>query len=120
VAQNTDKEPSMSIPDRCPHCDSRNLITTRSDVPEPHHGKLVCGQCGKWLRWLAGPVADFRMPFGRYRGSTLAEIDHQDREYLIWIARNADFSNPKVQGKVKEYLGSASTPDVTSQAKSAT
>jgi uncharacterized protein (DUF3820 family) len=95
----------MSNPERCPHCDSRNLISTTIDVPSPHHGKLVCGDCGKHLKWLAGPVANFQMPFGKYRGSTLAEIDRDDRAYLMWMADSKDFSNPKVQGRVREYLG---------------
>lgn len=94
----------MSNPETCPHCGSRNLVTITDGVPPPHHAKLVCGDCLKHLKWLAGPIGDFIMPFGKYRGSTLREIDRADHQHLTWIATLPDYSNNKIQEKVREYL----------------
>jgi len=33
---------------------------------------------------------DYRMPFGKYKGSTLEEIYVDDREYLEWCADTLD------------------------------
>jgi uncharacterized protein (DUF3820 family) len=91
-------------PTRCPKCDSINLIETTVGVPAPHHSKLICDECGHHVKWIAGPVEGFRMPFGKYKGSSLAEIDKTDRGYLAWIAGHQSF-NAKLQAKVRQYLG---------------
>lgn len=40
----------------CPRCDSTNLIEQKGDdEPTKHYGRLMCGDCGKWIRWLRDP-----------------------------------------------------------------
>ena len=51
-------EPS---PTACPHCQSTDLrVTTGSG---PHHGRLSCGGCGRWVKWLSRREVDARGGF---------------------------------------------------------
>ena|SRR5712691_4754068 len=38
----------------CPRCGSPGPHRVASGTP-PHYALLVCGQCGRWLRWLPRP-----------------------------------------------------------------
>jgi hypothetical protein len=39
---------------RCPRCDYPGPHRVSSGTP-PHHQRMVCGQCGRWLPWLTKP-----------------------------------------------------------------
>jgi hypothetical protein len=59
----------------------------------PHYAKWACPDCGRFGGWIAWPrtpewAARFVMPFGKYRGSTVAEVGRVDRGYLRWAAEN--------------------------------
>lgn len=48
---------NMSEPLNCRHCGSSNLIRQVGD-DEPtsiHYGRLVCGDCNKWIKWIPKP-----------------------------------------------------------------
>lgn len=108
----------MNRPEKCPGCESLNLVTVQDGVPPPHFAKLICGDCGRHLMWLPGPVAQFRIPFGKHKGRTLAEINGTDRGYLEWIGGNADF-NPKIQVKVREFLAENIAPALAAPSRPA-
>ena len=40
--------------DNCPHCDSTRSLTVLMNSG-PHHAKLTCGDCGKYIKWLPKP-----------------------------------------------------------------
>lgn len=43
---------------RCPHCNSSNLIRrTGDDESTSHYGRLMCNDCGRFIRWLKDPSA---------------------------------------------------------------
>jgi uncharacterized protein (DUF3820 family) len=50
----------------------------------------------------------FRMPFGRYKGKTLAQINRSIRghQYLLWAADRLEF--PTIVKAIKEFLSSNS------------
>ena len=51
-------EPS---PTACPHCQSTDLrVTTGSG---PHVGRLSCGGCGRWVKWLSKGEVEARGGF---------------------------------------------------------
>jgi hypothetical protein len=43
------------LPQACGGCGAATGVVGSS--AGPHHARIVCGQCGKFLRWL--PAADF-------------------------------------------------------------
>ena len=46
----------------CAACDSEKL----EFVPQngkPHHGKLVCGKCGRFITWTAKDISKFLFRF---------------------------------------------------------
>ncbi len=73
---------------RCPGCGSYRHVQIRC-TNGPHHGKLVCSECGHFIRWVSAPMtperaASFRMPFGQYMGKSLSRIasKREGRRYL--------------------------------------
>jgi hypothetical protein len=45
----------------CPHCQSdRQIIAPGSG---PHHGRLSCADCGRWLKWLSRSEVEARGGF---------------------------------------------------------
>lgn len=45
-----------------------------------------CAKCGQWQKWVAQNNPIDIMPFGKYKGQNIAEI--QDTEYLKWLVIN--------------------------------
>lgn len=40
----------------CPNCDSLHILRiTGDDEPTKHYGRLVCGDCGKFISWIRDP-----------------------------------------------------------------
>lgn len=84
----------MNSGDACPRC-GQPIRLDIDDVPKPHYGRLVC-QEGHWCGWVAAPMTydrarTFVMPFGKYRGKTIADIAEEiDPSYLQWAARNIE------------------------------
>jgi Putative quorum-sensing-regulated virulence factor len=79
--------------DRCVHCGGSTKIDP--DYRGPHSGRYVCTSCGWFCGWARKPItieraASWKMPFGQYRGCTLAEINACDRNYLWWLVENVD------------------------------
>ncbi len=42
------------VADTCPRCHA-TAPPTRGPGAGPHHARLVCGTCGRFLRWLPTP-----------------------------------------------------------------
>lgn len=77
----------------------------------PHYAKEICGDCGKFFKWIKNPDRelvlhkffkpvgesgghefDYECSFGKHRGELLSEIVEEDPEYLEWmISDKADF-----------------------------
>jgi len=50
----------MSIITECPHCKSKNLIRqVGDDEPSIHYGRLTCGDCTRFIKWLPKPENAF-------------------------------------------------------------
>ena len=46
----------MDITTSCPHCGSENLIQIIGKLePTQHYGRLSCGDCHTWIKWLPDP-----------------------------------------------------------------
>jgi len=41
------------------------------------------------------------MPFGKYKGTAIAEIADKDPEYILWLVNNTD---ARVEDEVLEYV----------------
>lgn len=39
----------------CLGCDSLHLIRVVGDEPSIHYGRLICGDCGRFIKWLPKP-----------------------------------------------------------------
>jgi len=40
----------------CPYCQSDNLKRlTGTEEPTRHYGRLICGDCNRWIAWLQDP-----------------------------------------------------------------
>ncbi|MDJ0554356.1 MAG: hypothetical protein QNJ68_07955 [Microcoleaceae cyanobacterium MO_207.B10] len=44
---------------QCKYCHSHNLI--QQEAPPPHYKKLICGDCGKFIKWLPNPEKEIRL-----------------------------------------------------------
>jgi hypothetical protein len=95
-----------------PKCESANLVEVAEGVrlPPGAKSKLVCGDCGRWIKWVGASASEFRMPFGQYEGRSLAEINEVKRSHLERIANKPDYRFPKIQAKVREFLESNPAP----------
>ena len=106
---------------RCPYCQSDDLAV-RMDAPKPHWGRLWCLSCDRFVGYAPTPLelaAEWKMPYGHYRGQTLAEIAARDLAYLQWAALN--MNSPRIRemcayflehmaGKPRSSGGAASQP----------
>lgn len=54
-------------------------------VQEGPHRVARCAICEKWLKAIPGPVTDYLMPFGKYRGALVCELWTQDAPYCEWL-----------------------------------
>ncbi len=82
--------PTVAVAESCPWCGSENLFTVLCEQGL-HYARTGCSGCGRHLRWESRPITpedapNEIMPFGRYRGVPLGEID---RSYLRWARDNA-------------------------------
>ena len=70
-----------------------------------HWGKLICSACGRWVSWARPPMTEeraaaFRMPWGKYRNSTLAELAEVDVAYLRWLATECESNGIRRGGRL--------------------
>lgn len=78
-------------PVACPGCGAADYDAEPMPADHPHHAHAECRRCGRtW--WVPAPMtaeraAGFRMPFGRFKGRTFAEIGStgDGRSYLAWL-----------------------------------
>ena len=75
-----------TTPTFCPHCNSENLHTT----PKPPHVGLYCGDCGRWIKWLAQNNSISVMPFGKHKGKPFKEIPI---DYIDWVLKNVELKD---------------------------
>ena len=90
----------------CPVC-ALECTIERIAPPSPHWGRFRCPSCGKHRGWAATPPSEyhaFKMPFGRHKGRTLAEIAKAPSGvgYLQWCA--ASLTNDRLRQVIGTYL----------------
>lgn len=79
----------------CPRCEGLSYRT----VPSGPHIKAICSDCEAFIKFIARDPADFIMPFGKYKGVPLSEIEPG---YLEWAS---DAIEGNVGERIREYLG---------------
>ena len=87
----------------CHRCDAPLRIIR--PALRPHWGQLRCDSCQKFRGFVATPTEElggYTMPFGKFKGRTLAEIATIDRGYLEWAARNMNSNS--VRNACRRYL----------------
>jgi hypothetical protein len=68
------------------------------------HIAAKCIKCGTFKQWVpqsTGTVEEITMPFGKHKGTKLAEVP---KDYLEWLIKNTDSNFNK---KIKAFLGVA-------------
>jgi uncharacterized protein (DUF3820 family) len=78
----------------CSHCFSSNTYTE----PKPPHLGLYCGDCGKWIKWIAQNHPLEAMPFGKHKGTPFNKLSD---EYLIWCIQNLSHVSDKLRLALK-------------------
>ena len=83
---------------KCSKCGSeltKDILMTDG----PHYAKKICGDCGKFFKWIPNPDrdsvlhrffepdgGDYRCMFGKkHKGEWLAGIAEEDPQWLEWI-----------------------------------
>jgi hypothetical protein len=66
--------------DRCRHCGSTDLETTREPEGSTHHARLACRSCDRFLKWLPrpAPAADGPPP------AVMARVHDRARPCLLF------------------------------------
>lgn len=63
----------------CPRCKSQNLIRqTGDDEPTAQYGRLICGDCTKFLGWLKDPSITLELQ-ERQRAIATILIEHKSK-----------------------------------------
>jgi uncharacterized protein (DUF3820 family) len=70
------------------------------------HVELRCDDCGVFCGFEAQEkspeqIAAWIMPFGKYKGKSLSEINQLDSDYLQWCLENMD---GKVHSLIEKFL----------------
>lgn len=39
----------------CTHCNSQNLLETLEPLDSVHYGRVTCGDCQRFIRWMSKP-----------------------------------------------------------------
>jgi len=86
---------------KCKSCGAESIEIT-ANVPAPHHSRIECSSCGRFLGWGKAPwtferAAAFKIGFGKWRGKALSEIDEEKdgRSWIEWGVKNLD-KNPQI------------------------
>lgn len=89
----------------CPRCESLNLNRqTGSDEPTCHYGRLVCANCGSFVKWLRDPSTSISYINRKQAIDSMLNshnINHWERKFLQNIYGERTLS-PKQQGKYEE------------------
>jgi hypothetical protein len=93
----------IGICNHCGHEEEKQYIIINSAGIE--HLRADCAKCGRYKRFVPQdkPLSEWVMPFGKYKGKKLKEIDY---DYLWWGAENITGNSGK---KITAYLESLST-----------
>lgn len=83
----------------CPHCKRTIDIAVSVSGPVPTTGS---GKPDRQPTPRSTAAGNFRMPFGRHKGKSIAEIYADDPEYLAWFAANVEPG--KARDAVRAYL----------------
>lgn len=89
----------------CPRCESNNLKRqTGDDEPTSHYGRLVCGDCGSFVKWLRD--SDVSIIYLTRQESIDSMLESQklnqwERSFLQNIYEKRSLS-PKQQAKYEE------------------
>jgi hypothetical protein len=88
----------------CPRCGGE-LIELECSAG-PHYAELRCPACDKHVKFLPAPwtrqrAESFRVPFGAYAGTSLAELAETEtgRKYLAWMATHLR-GNPGIAARI--------------------
>jgi uncharacterized protein (DUF3820 family) len=66
------------------------------EAPSGTHLGQYCAKCYSWQKWLPQNNPITIMPFGKYKGELIAEIN--DLPYLVWLEHNL---NATEENKIK-------------------
>lgn len=89
---------------RCAACDSTYLkIICGQDEPSLHWGRLECGNCGQWIKWLPKPKPQPDLNRGQFIDELLRfnKLTAWERNFLGSI-RNRDYLTCKQQKRFQE------------------
>ena len=89
----------------CPYCDAPLRVVR--PAPPPHWGRFFCDACDTFTGIAPTPreeLGGYLMPFGMFKGKTLAEIAKTDRGvgYLEWSSQN--LTNQRIREVCGFYL----------------
>jgi hypothetical protein len=83
----------MSTQCRCPSCGTTLTIEAASNRSGPAYPTRQNGSGGYQQPaqpWTPERARAFKMPFGKYRDRTMAQITLADPSYTEWLAENCD------------------------------
>ncbi len=80
----------------CSHCGSF-AIETRTCGP---HLGVYCARCGRWITWAPSGRPIEVMPFGKHKGSPIADLPHA---YLEWVLENLKLRGSLLRALESEY-----------------
>lgn len=90
----------------CKNCGSiqeaKNLIITIIPLSSGgDHQKACCSECGRFIKFIQHSVP--ALYFGKYKGTTIAEIARKDLPYLKWMDEN-NIASGNIKAAIKEVL----------------
>ena len=67
----------------CKNCESKEFTYEQKG----QHVGMYCANCGKWQKWMPQNNPIIEMPFGKYKGQKIAEINDLDylNNLLNWL-----------------------------------
>jgi uncharacterized protein (DUF3820 family) len=84
----------------CKKCNHPVFVYTKKG----NHIGQYCAKCGAWQKWMPQNNPIDVMPFGKYKGQNINDI--QDKSYLTWLKENLSSGqiNMKNPGKLIEAI----------------
>lgn len=70
-------------------CNNCGLIDEPEIRDNGPHQSAYCKGCGKWIKHAPTYKEDYKLWFGKYKGSLISEVAEDDRDYLRWLYNNA-------------------------------
>ncbi len=84
------------------NCEHKDIIKTEKIFSNgTKHLEQRCDACGKFMGYAPQEItteklANYKMPFGKYKDEYIAEVIQKDMDYLLWAKANLKGSVKKV------------------------